>query len=206
MKSDMFSCKIQEKWFYIRNEPMVSGTKNGGVDVFGLRSEQSRLVGDVLSSMNQISPYKSTNECTESMFQAILERLKNTVDYQSASLFLMNRRKQQLISVAEQGDGINLIGAINFPMGFGLSAWIAQKKKLIHLPDIHKGTRHGHNPVRSFVAVPIMYNEEVIGVLNLAHIKPNAFGPAEVKKLQYLAQAIAVRMNDFTIACYLKEE
>ncbi|MFZ5519409.1 MAG: GAF domain-containing protein [Candidatus Zhuqueibacterota bacterium] len=174
--------------------------------MFGIRSEQAKLAGDVLNKMNQGNYYDVCHQANDSMFQSILARLKGTVDYQSASLYLMNREKQQMISVAEQGDGINLINAINFPMGFGLSAWIAEKKRVIHLPDIHKGTRHGHNPIRSFVAVPIIYNDEVIGVLNLAHIKPNAFGPAEVKKLQYLAQAIAMRMNDFTIAFYTREE
>lgn len=174
--------------------------------MFGIRSEQSRLVGDVLNCLKQAMPYESHLQCPESVFDSILARLKNTVDYHAASLYLINRSTRQLISVAEQGDGINLIGAINFPMGFGLSAWIAQKKKLIHLPDIHKGTRHGQNPIRSFVAVPIIFNDEVIGVLNLAHIKSNAFGPTEVKKLQFLAQAIAVRINEFTAVCHIREE
>ena len=174
--------------------------------MFRIRSEQGRLVGDVLKRMKHVNPYESYNESTEPMFQSILTRLKCTVDYKSASLFLMNRGKQELISVAEDGDGVNLINSINFPMGFGLSAWIAQKKKLIHLPDIHKGTRHGHNPIRSFVAVPIIYDDDVVGVLNLAHIKPNAFGPEDVKKLQYFAQAIAIRMNDFTVICHAREE
>jgi len=174
--------------------------------MFGIRSEQAKLAGDVLNKMNQGLHYDLCSQANNSMFQSILVRLKGTVDYQSASLYLMNQEKQQMIAVAEEGDGINLINAINFPMGFGLSAWIAEKKRMIHLPDIHKGTRHGHNPIRSFVAVPIIFDNEVIGVLNLAHIKPNAFGPAEVKKLQYLAQAMAIRMNDFTAAFYTKED
>ena len=173
--------------------------------MFGFKSEQAKLVSDVIDNLSQMDWYDDSNENNKVIFQSILIRLKKTIDYESASLFLINRSNQKLELAAEQGEGINLINLFNFPMGSGLSAWIAQKKRSIHLPDIHKGTRHGHNPVRSFVAMPIIYKDEVLGVLNMAHTLPNAFGPNELKKLKYFAESVAQQFNDLTTFRYRRE-
>ena len=95
-----------------------------------------------------------------------------------------------------------MISFIDLPsrkMGSGLSAWLAQKKRSVCLSDIHRGARHGHNPVRSFVAIPIVCHDNVIGILNLAHIKPNAYGAFELKVLENIARIIAPQISDLLI-------
>ena len=108
-------------------------------------------------------------------FGEVLQKLAHTVDFRSASLYVMSPDSGCLRCVAEHGDGINFIEGVKFANGPGLSAWVAQKRRTIHLADIHRGSRHGHEPIRSYLAMPIYVDDEVAAVLNLGHVLPNAF-------------------------------
>ncbi|MBN2013462.1 GAF domain-containing protein [candidate division KSB1 bacterium] len=135
-----------------------------------------------------------TEQATTAIYEDILAIVKSAVDFNSASLLLLSKKKK-LQTVAQFGEGCNFINSMRFKMGNGLSAWLAQRKRTICLSDIHRGARHGHNPIRSFVAAPILFQENVIGILNLAHILPNAFGPEEVETIEELLTSIAPRIN-----------
>ena len=71
-------------------------------------------------------------------------------------------------------------------------------RKIIHLPDIHRGSRHGMNPVRSYLAVPLEMNNRVVGVLNLGHISPNAFSGSNYEMILDLSRKIARKIYNQT--------
>lgn len=119
-----------------------------------------------------------------------MENLNQIVEFESGSLFLFEKESRTLKEVANKGDGLNFISAVHFPMGTGLSAWVAQKGKLIYLPDIHRGSRHGQNPVRSYLSMPLEINNKIVGVLNLGHVVPNAFDEKEIKQIESLSKEI----------------
>ena len=134
------------------------------------------------------------------IYDDMLAYIKSMVDFNSASLLLIKKERRKLQTVAQYGDGCNLIEPMRFKMGNGLSAWLAQRKRTICLSDIHRGARHGHNPTRSFVAIPIVYQDEVIGILNLAHVLPNAFGTKEVETLKNILQSFASQIYNIMSA------
>ncbi|KAA3615490.1 MAG: GAF domain-containing protein [Calditrichaeota bacterium] len=106
--------------------------------------------------------------------------LAEQIDFESASLYGLARRKRTLQKMCDYGDGVNFIDSVRFENGFGLSAWVAKKQKPIYLSDIHRGSRHGQAPIRSYLSMPIVADENVIGVLNLAHTEANAFERREM--------------------------
>lgn len=132
------------------------------------------------------------------IFESFADQLQKKVEFESASLFIFDSTSDALQEVAHVGDGIDFISAVNFPMGSGLSAWVAQKGKIIHLPDIHRGSRHGMNPVRSYLAIPLEMNNRVIGVLNLGHISPNAFSGSNYEMILDLSRKIARKIYNQT--------
>ena len=146
----------------------------------------------------QYNGMESIDQCYDNsiIYHEILTYIKSIVDFNSASLSLLRKKCKKLKTVAQYGQGCNFINGMHFKMGSGLSAWLAQRKRVICLSDIHKGARHGHNPVRSFVAVPIIFEDDVIGILNLAHVLPNAFGTEEVRTLKKLTLSIAPKINN----------
>ena len=119
-----------------------------------------------------------------------MDELNDIVEYESGSLFLFENGTQSLKEVASKGDGIDFISSVSFPMGTGLSAWVAQKGKMVYLSDIHRGSRHGLNPVRSYLSLPLEISNRIIGVLNLGHTVPDAFSNSKLKKIQALSKEI----------------
>lgn len=104
-----------------------------------------------------------------------LNNLAEKIEFDAASLYLLSKRTQRLHKISEVGGGVNFIDKVRFDKGSGLSGWVAKKQQPVYLPDIHRGSRHGQAPIRSYISIPILSDEEVLGVLNLSHIKPNSF-------------------------------
>jgi GAF domain-containing protein len=108
-------------------------------------------------------------------FHDALELLHKAVDFCGASIFVAQSENGFMKCVAEYGEGANFIDRIQFESGSGLTAWVAQRRRPVHLPNIHRGSRHGQSPIRSYLSMPIYCEEKVVGVLNIAHVVPNAF-------------------------------
>lgn len=109
-----------------------------------------------------------------------LRQLSERIDFEAASLYVFSKRKRALQKLSDFGGGVNFIEKVRFENGRGLSAWVAKKQQQIYLPDIHRGSRHGQAPIRSYISIPILYDEEIMGVLNLSHVKPNSFERASL--------------------------
>lgn len=130
--------------------------------------------------MNRIGSRKvgSTHEferVSAQGFSDALNLLRETVDFCGASIFVLDPATGMVRCVAEHGEGAAFIDRINFENGAGLTAWVAQRRRLVHLPNIHRGSRHGQAPIRSYLSMPIYLDDEVVGVVNVAHLAPNAF-------------------------------
>lgn len=117
-------------------------------------------------------------------FQEFMDELSRLVEFETGSLFLYDEESKTLKEIARKGDGLDFISSVRFPLGAGLSAWVAQRGRLIYLPDIHRGSRHGENPVRSFLSMPIEINSKIFGALNLGHGTPNAFREEQLKRIE----------------------
>jgi len=127
----------------------------------------------------------------EKVLTNFLNELNETIDYESGSVFVYDGETSSLKEASKIGDGIDFISSIHFPMGSGLSAWVAQRGQLIYLDDIHRGSRHGMKPIRSYLSMPLEFNDELVGVLNLSHIVPNAFNDDKMNTIKTMGKRIA---------------
>jgi GAF domain-containing protein len=157
-----------------------------------------------MSNTSTSSLYTQNSE--SAIFQSFMDKLHEEIGFESGSLFLLENESQALKEVAVKGDGIDFISSVHFPMGTGLSAWVAQKCKIIYLNDIHRGSRHGQNPVRSYLSMPLEMNTKVVGVLNLGHVVPNAFDDAKMEIIVSMAKEIARKIYTRKYIRYFTDE
>ncbi len=136
-------------------------------------------------------------------FRKYMAELNRQLQFESATLFLVENETQTLKEIAHFGEGIDFINKVHFSMGCGLSAWVAQKGKRVYLADIHRGSRHGHNPIRSYLSMPLELNNKIIGVLNLGHLIPNAFEPANLDPVENMLKEIARKIYNISYLKYL---
>jgi transcriptional regulator with GAF, ATPase, and Fis domain len=125
--------------------------------------------------------------------ERILKLVGKSVEYSSASLFCLAKRDNQIEELASVGKKVDLIDFVKFNTGSGFSAWVAMEKRPILLSNLHR--KRFRNGIRSFLSVPLTLGEKLLGVINLSHIKPSAFGPKELKFLTSVSGPIALGLE-----------
>ncbi len=140
-----------------------------------------------ISSLVQLSP---SNKET---FEKILELIGEVIDYRSASLYLVSMETGRLHEVAKIGRSVELISFVEFEMGMGFSAWVAKEKRPAVLNNLRKN--HGGANVRSFMSIPMIFKDELIGVINFAHDETEAFTERDVQIVGIIAAETAVTIE-----------
>jgi GAF domain-containing protein/HPt (histidine-containing phosphotransfer) domain-containing protein/ActR/RegA family two-component response regulator len=86
------------------------------------------------------------------------------------------------------------------PFGEGLTSEVIRTRKSLVLRTLEETTRHGAIPVgpnsASWVGVPIMTADKVIGVIALESLEPYAFGPDDERLLSTLASSTSVALEN----------
>ena len=151
------------------------------------RSKKDDL--EVLLKISQV-----IQSCTEpeKTFTSVLELLEQLVDFEFAALFVYDEEIKKLRVVANTGLVVDLIQPVSFDMGNGLSAWVAKQKRPILLSDIHRGKVQDEAPIRSFLSIPLLLGEELIGVMNFGNTRPGTFNRHNLRVLSIAAGQLSV--------------
>ena len=143
--------------------------------------------------LNEISSLVQSPEGVDGIFRSVLQKIKELIPYQSASLFIMDPAKKELKEEVSEGARVDLIDGIRFEMGTGFSAWVAKEKRTILIPNLRK--RRKDSDIKSFLSVPLISSNELIGVLNLGHTTPGAFTEDDLRLTNIIAGQIAATLN-----------
>ena len=144
---------------------------------------------EVLFKLSQV-----IQSCTkpENTYNSVLELLEELVDFEFAALFIYSDELEKLNLVASKGHAVDLIQPVSFDMGNGLSAWVAKQKRPILLSELHRGKILGKNPVRSFLSIPLLLGDKIIGVMNFGHIRAGSFTKHNLQVLTIAAGQLSV--------------
>ena len=123
-------------------------------------------------------------------FEGMLNLIGKSVEFSHASLFLLDREAGQMREVASVGKKVDLIDFVRFEAGAGLSSWVAKEKRPIVLSNLHR--RRGGEKIKSFLAMPLILDREVFGVMNLCHVMAHAFEPHDVQFLTLISHPVAL--------------
>ena len=83
----------------------------------------------------------------------------------------------------------------------GLSVWISNHRQIGLIRDTTKDDRwveppHQMHTIRSALAVPILKNKELLGILSLHHSQPEHFGPEMIEQMQATSDQIALTLEN----------
>jgi len=145
---------------------------------------------DQLNLLHEISTTVQESLVVEDSFENIMNIVGKLIDFRSASLYIMTNKSGQLNEICTIGRSVDLIDFVQFDMGSGISAWVAQKRRPIILNNVRKSEGGAHT--RSFLSVPIALTKEIIGVINLAHDEPHAFSKDDAKLMEIISSLLAL--------------
>ena len=121
-------------------------------------------------------------------FQRALTMVSDAVESHASSLFILDEKTKKLEETATVGSRIDMIETVDFDMGKGLSAWVAKNRKSLLFPNLSKNRPDGF---RCFISTPLLSKDTLVGVMNLAHSKPNAFTERHMEFLDIIAAQLA---------------
>jgi GAF domain-containing protein/anti-sigma regulatory factor (Ser/Thr protein kinase) len=84
----------------------------------------------------------------------------------------------------------------------GLSAWVIRNQKPLLFADLQNETdlpsqpQHITRPARSWLGVPLMLKERIIGLISAQSFQPNAFSPDDERFLTSVAQHVALALDN----------
>jgi transcriptional regulator with GAF, ATPase, and Fis domain len=152
--------------------------------------EKLKVALDVLSSCCEM-----IGQCLEGgkVFEKVLNLIGKSVEFSQASLFHLDRKSNQMKELVSVGKTVDLIDFVKFESGTGFSAWVAKEKRPILLSNLHR--KRGGGTMKSFLSVPLILGDELIGVMNLSHIRANAFERSDVEFLQLVSAPIGLSLE-----------
>jgi len=143
------------------------------------------------SVLFDISKLLQVDQEPQEIFENVLRLTRQIIDFDRSSLYLFDKRTDELEMVASIGGETDLAGLFKFSSGKGLSGWTAKVRRPIILGDIRRnGSYDDGQTIHSFLSVPLMLNEELIGVLNCGKTEANAFDDNDLARLQIIGSQI----------------
>jgi len=109
------------------------------------------------------------------------------------SILIANNKKENLIIGASIGYSEEDIAEINIPFGSGITGWVARNKKPLRIDDAPSDSRYYavSANTRSELAIPLIFRNELLGVLNVESEQEAAYDEHDEEILGTLAGSLA---------------
>src|ERR1051326_2440660 len=163
----------------------------------------SRVVrqAGTLALLNEISRELTSILNVDQLLKRIGDLLLKVIDYHMFSILLLDATKQKLVHRFSVRFKENVQIKHDIPVGRGLVGAAAQSKKPVLAPDVARDPRYiKANPeTRSELCVPLIYKDEVIGVLDLEHTRRGYFTDDHLRTVSTLAAQVAIAIENATL-------
>jgi PAS domain S-box-containing protein len=168
------------------------------------RTRELQEEKDRLATIHEISIEVSRTLDLNSLLTSSLTVLANICQAEHASIMLVEQDDSSLlVTKAVYGVPANPGNYIRFPMGSGIAGWAAQQRKGVLVSDVNVDDRWVSIPggslrkrQGSMIAVPLLMQGEVLGVVSLSHREAGFFQEGHLRLLNACAGAIAIGINN----------
>ncbi len=164
---------------------------------------KSRLYEEMSSAVHgfyRISRNIRTENITILLRIVLVESLK-LVNSKRGSVMIIDNRKNKLVTIASEGLS-EVEKNASLKLGDDIIGWVAQKGEIALVPDVdkdHRLNRKYHNTiVKSLLSIPLMDQNEIIGVLSVDGLDIEGFNTRHKKLLEILAHhaSLAIQLNE----------
>lgn len=137
----------------------------------------------------------------DQLLKRVADLLTRIIDYQMFSILLVDPTGQVLTHRFSLRFKESVQLKHEIPLGRGLVGYAAQQGVAVLAPDVTKDKRYIEaNPeTRSELAIPLIYKDKVIGVLDIEHTRRNYFNDDHVRTMTTLAAQIAIAIENATL-------
>jgi len=170
--------------------------------------EQVKAQADTLLLLSEVGRETSAILDVEELLRRAAEQTKRVIDYQILSIMLYDEEQKVFRHRVDVKHGQSVQGRLRATASEGIVGAAATLKEPVLVPDVTVDSRYIMvNPeTRSELAIPMMHQGKVIGVLDLESPIPNYFTQDHVQTLSILAANLAVSLENARLYEQLAKE
>jgi signal transduction histidine kinase len=154
-----------------------------------------------IASLTNIGKTISLRYTTEELLDAIYNECKRSVDCTLFTIALLEESTNELAFELDVRDGVRLPKE-RMPLGEGLNSWVASHHEPLLIGSVADEKRIGvkavvdSKPTESWLGVPMVARDRLIGVISVESFKKNAFTNDDMLLLTAIANQAAVAIEN----------
>lgn len=159
-------------------------------------SSGSRRRLDELTFLAEVARLAASTRTWDELMGTIVDRARDAARADVCSLYLMDRDGTGLTLAATNGLAREWLGKARLRLGQGITGLVAQDRSPITSIDIRSDERFAwitgpDQPHTSMLSVPLIWNDQVVGVVNVQTLRKRRFTAQDVRFLEALAGLLA---------------
>jgi len=151
---------------------------------------------DEMTFLAEVARLAASARTWDELMVTIVDRAQEAARADVCSLYLMDRDGAGITLAATNGLAKEYIGRARLGLGQGITGIVAETRAPVTSLDIRKDPRFAwitgpDQPHTSMCSVPLVWNDQVVGVLNVQTVRPRRFRDPDVRFLETLAALLA---------------
>ena len=157
-------------------------------------TDARRLLSTFIEINHEITSILDLDE----LLQKIAELTNRIVPYEIFAIFLVDEKKEELYLRFAIGHPPELFKTLRIPVGDGVTGTAALERTTVVVDDVRQYPRYIESvkSARSELAVPLISQDRVVGVLDIESPEPGYFREDQARLLNMLASQIAIAIEN----------
>ncbi|MGH9467577.1 MAG: SpoIIE family protein phosphatase [Terriglobales bacterium] len=149
-----------------------------------------------LSLLNDISREMTSILSLDDLLKRTAAMVQRVIDYQLFSVLMVNAEGDKLEHRLSVKMGENIQIRKDIPLGQGITGAAMESRRAVVVKDVREDPRYIQvNPdARSELAVPLVHQDQVLGVLDLEHNRKGYYTERHARTMSTLAAQMAIAM------------
>jgi signal transduction histidine kinase len=150
-----------------------------------------------LAFLGEVARLATSARTWDELMRTVIERTTAALSAEVCSVYLLDRDGTGVTLAATNGLDREQVGVARLPLGVGITGRVAATRRPIVSADVRSDDRfawlQGLDEPRltSMCSVPLLWNDAVVGVLNVQTVRAREFLAADVRFLETLAALLA---------------
>jgi sigma-B regulation protein RsbU (phosphoserine phosphatase) len=172
--------------------------------------ENLRTQAQTLSVLHEVSRDLTSILDQEQLLQRVAGVVKRLVDYQVFTVMLWDQAGGVLQPVfsLRHDDRMSIKGEL--PLGYGISGTAAALRQPLRVANVHLDPRYvdcGHQvPVESELAVPLLYENRLVGLIDLESTERSSFTEQHEQMLVTLGSCVAIALENARLYAKVRDD
>ncbi len=162
--------------------------------------EEAQQRADELSTLLDIGLAATSGLEMDTLLRALLEKCKHILPIEAFYIATYNNETEMIGFPLFYDKGeISVLPPHEIRQSPGLTGYIIQSRQMLYLPDAlteevmrkYNIIDFGGDPSHSYVGVPLLVGDRVVGVISMQSSQPNAYHPEQIRLLETIATQAA---------------